>query len=76
MNQTAHNYRRVVSVEEITIYETGIVISGRWLTASSERILIFKDGFDEVHEFYQYFSDEHCLPFWGLLIKLEPINRG
>jgi len=56
------------------IYETGIVVSGKWLTASEERALISHDGFDEVHEFYEFFNEEHGLPFWGLLIKWDPIN--
>jgi hypothetical protein len=65
---------RVVSVEEITIYETGIVVSGTWLLEREEVKLAHDDGFENLNEFYQFFIDEHELPFWGLLIKWEPIN--
>lgn len=65
---------RVASVEEITIYETGIVVSGTWLLEREEVKLAHDDGFENLNDFYQFFIDEYELPFWGLLIKWEPIN--
>jgi hypothetical protein len=67
---------RVVSVDEITIDETGIVVSGEWLNLAAETKLIFDDGFDYYYDFYNFFQKEYGLPFWGLLIKWEPINCG
>jgi hypothetical protein len=60
-----------VSVEEITIYETGIVLQGRWLKAQEEREFVIADGFQNETDFYDFFLSKHELPFWGLLIKWE-----
>jgi len=65
---------RCISVDEIVIYETGIVLSGKWLTALEEEKLTAADGFDTSREFYEFFNEEYGLPLWGLLIKWDPIN--
>jgi len=58
------------SVEEITIDQNGINVSGRWLNGGVERaFLVVADGFDSFQDMKVFFEHEHGLPFDGLLIK-------
>jgi hypothetical protein len=58
------------SVEQITIYESGIVIDGKWITSCEEELkFVYADGFDNAYDFFGFFNKEHGLPFEGLLYK-------
>lgn len=60
-----------LSVEQIMIYESGIVIEGKWITTVKEELDFIKaDGFNNVFDFFSFFNKEHDgLPFEGLLYK-------
>lgn len=58
-----------MSVEEISIYQAGIVRGGEWLTIRDQELLARADGFQNFSEMAAWFERVHGLPFWGLLVK-------
>lgn len=57
------------SVDEITIDDYGVNVSGRWLVTRERREIAQADGFDCFQCMLDFFRKEHELPFSGLLIK-------
>ncbi len=57
------------SVQQITIYESGIVIDGHWLSSKEERIFSNHDGFNDTHEIFMFIDKKYGLPFERLLYK-------
>ena len=62
------------SVEEIKIFNNIIIVSGTWLEPYEVAALTRDDGFENENEFFEFFKEEHGLPFRGLLIKWEPMK--
>jgi len=61
---------KCISVEQIGINESiDIDLGTRSLSIAEEMEIIRDDGFENSAQFYQFFRDNHGLPFFGLLIK-------
>ncbi|HDS05782.1 MAG TPA: ASCH domain-containing protein [Deltaproteobacteria bacterium] len=62
------------SAEDILIYPNGQIALKtarrvRYLSAKEKDKLAVDDGFHDFPDFMSFFTKEHDLPFWGLLIK-------